>query len=110
MRGMRHARRLHDRASFGGIDAGWIQFPAARPSGSLNGAGRSGKILLAAGRHLEAGRSLRASRDLFCQHGFSSNPSVMYPKITSLLVSISPRTPFGFTSPNPSVVKVTIEK
>ena len=23
--------------SFGGIDAGWMQFPAARPSGSLNG-------------------------------------------------------------------------
>jgi len=39
-----------------------------------------------------------------------SPPKPMYPRITSSVTSISPRSPVGLTSPNPSVVNVTTEK
>jgi hypothetical protein len=42
-------------------------------------------------------------RAMFCASTESSNPSVVYPRITSLLTMISPAKVAGRTSPKPSV-------
>jgi hypothetical protein len=56
------------------------------------------------------GALLQLRRAIFSARIDNSSPSVRYPKITSMLTTISPIVVAGETSPKPSVVKVTIEK